>query len=171
MLRRGMAFVMLVGALAMGMTGAYAHQVIVLDDCDPADYNTVPPPGGGCTLDEGDVTRAEFNAERFSPLADAIIGHQAWRNDPAYLKIEFGDTLKVKNKGGRNHTFTEVANFGGGTVLPLNVGLDQAPECIAASTLAPDDSIKVTGLSVGNHRFQCCFHPWMRTLIKVLPDD
>jgi plastocyanin len=167
----GMALALLVGVWTMGVTGAAAHQVTVLDDCNPADYNAVPPPGGGCTLEEGDVTRAEFNAERFSPLADATIGHQAWRNDPAYLKIEVGDTVKVKNKGGRNHTFTEVAAFGGGTVPALNVGLDPAPECAATPTLAPGDSTKITALSVGNHRFQCCFHPWMRTLIKVLPDD
>jgi hypothetical protein len=25
----------------------------------------------------------------------------------------------------------------------------------------------VSGLTVGNHRFQCCNHPWMRAIIKV----
>src|SRR5262249_9638212 len=98
------ALALLVGVWTMGWAGAAAHQVTVLDDCNAADYNTVPPPGGGCTLEEGDVTRAEFNAERFSPLAAATIGHQAWRIDPTYLKIDAGDAVKVKNKGGRNHT-------------------------------------------------------------------
>lgn len=165
------ALALLVGVWTMGAAGAAAHQVTVLDDCNAADYNTVPPPGGGCTLEEGDVTRAEFNAERFSPLAAATIGHQAWRNDPTYLKIDAGDAVKVKNKGGRNHTFTEVANFGGGVLPALNVGLVPAPECATASTLAPGDSTKLTDLSVGNHHFQCCFHPWMRALIKVLPEE
>ena len=31
--------------------------------------------------------------------------------------------IKVTNRGGRGHTFTEVAEFGGGRVPPLNVGL------------------------------------------------
>jgi hypothetical protein len=37
--------------------------------------------------------------------------------------------------------------------------------------LAPGARTGVTGLSVGNHHFQCCIHPWMRAVIKVKPDD
>lgn len=148
-------------------TVAAAHNVEILDDCKPnADWGV-----NGCLREEGDVTRVEFNAELLSPLADAVIGHQAWRNDPSYLKIESGDTVKVENKGGRNHTFTEVANFGGGSVPALNFGLDPAPECAAVPNLPPGESIKITGLSIGNHRFQCCRHPWMRALIKVKAED
>jgi len=149
-------------------------RVLVLDDCDPNDW-AGPPPGGGCALEEGDVTRAEFNALRFSPLQTSspppVIGHQAWRNDPSYLKVEEGDTVKVKNKGGRGHTFTKVAAFGGGLVPGLNQGLVPAPECATAANLPPGAKEEVSGLSVGNHRFQCCFHPWMRTLIKVKPAE
>jgi hypothetical protein len=88
--------------------------------------------------------------------------------------------VKVKNEGGRLHTFTKVVDFGGGRIPPpggtnLNFGLNTAPECIDTSLpstdVAPGDSIKVTRLSAGNHRFQCCIHPWMRTLIKVLPEE
>jgi plastocyanin len=165
----GIVFLFVVGLWMMGAVIASAHNVEIFDDCDPADAAWNPT--GGCALDDGDVTFAEFNAERLSPLAAAIVGHQAWRNDPAYLKIEFGDTVNVKNKGGRAHTFTEVENFGGGTVPPLNVGLEQAPECVGAAVLAPGARTKLTGLSVGNHRFQCCLHPWMRALIKVLPEE
>jgi hypothetical protein len=25
----------------------------------------------------------------------------------------------------------------------------------------------VEGLAPGDHKFQCCIHPWMRTLVKV----
>jgi plastocyanin len=154
----GGVVVLLVAAVAA------AHNVEILDDCAPnADWGV-----NGCLLEEGDVTRGEFTAELLSSLADAVIGHQAWRNDPAYLKIASGETVHVKNKGGRNHTFTEVANFGGGSVPALSFGLDLAPECANVPNLPPDESIKITGLSVGNHRFQCCRHPWMRALIKVL---
>ena len=124
---------------------------------------------------KGDVTLAEFNAELLSPLADAVIGHQAWQNDPTYVQIEVGDTVKVKNEGGRLHTFTKVANFGGGRIPnpDLNFGLDPAPECLQPSTtdVVPGGTLKVNFLPLGNHRFQCCIHPWMRTLIKVVPDD
>jgi hypothetical protein len=52
------------------------------------------------------VTFAEFAGEFDSPLAAAVIGHQAWRNDPPYLEVKAGDDVRVKNLGGRPHTFT-----------------------------------------------------------------
>ena len=128
---------------------------------------------GGCLLKRGDVTFAEFNAELSSPLSLAVIGHQAWRNDPPYLKIEAGKSVHVRNRGGRTHTFTEVANFGGGRVPNpnLNKGLAPAPECPGSVDILPGGSATVSGLAAGNHRFQCCIHPWMRALIKVKPDN
>jgi plastocyanin len=114
---------------------------------------------------------SEFQALLQSPLSKAVIGHPAWRNDPSYLKIETNQTVEVRNKGGRTHTFTEVAQFGGGRVPPLNFGLQAAPECATAVNLPPGTETNVTGLSIGDHRFQCCVHPWMRTLIKVKPND
>ncbi len=145
--------------------------IAMLDDCDPRDpaWNMV----GGCTLRQGDVTLAEFAGENDSPLAAAVIGHQAWRNDPSYLEIHRGTTVAVRNDGGRVHTFTKVAAFGGG-IAPnpaLNEGLQTAPECPASVNVLPGGSTRVSGLAVGNHRFMCCFHPWMRALIKVKPGD
>ena len=46
-------------------------------------------------------------------------------------------------------------------------GLTTAPECPGSLDVAPGDSIKLSGLAVGNHRFMCCIHPWMRALVKV----
>jgi hypothetical protein len=69
------------------------------------------------------------------------------------------------------HTFTEVASFGGGRVPPLNVGLAPAPECAAAVNVPPGHRIEIEGLEPGNHRFQCCIHPWMRALVKVQGED
>jgi plastocyanin len=141
--------------------------ILIKDDCDPTDpaWNNV----GGCALARGDVTLAEFAGENDSPLADAVIGHQAWRNDPSYLEIRPGDTVRVDNVGGRVHTLTEVEHFGGG-IAPnpaLNEGLDLAEECLESENILPGGRVHVSGLTVGNHRFQCCFHPWMRALIKV----
>jgi hypothetical protein len=72
-------------------------------------------------------------------------------------------------------TVTEVADFGGGRIPnpDLNFGLRPAPECLQPSTtdVPPGETLKVKGLSPGNHCFQCCIHPWMRTLIKVHPEE
>jgi plastocyanin len=143
-------------------------KVVMRDDCDPDDPAWAPV---GCALRDGDVTFAEFNGELSSPLSLSVIGHQAWRNDPSYLKIETDDEVRVRNRGGRPHTFTKVAQFGGGRIPPLNQGLIPAPECATAPAVPPGGSTEITGLAAGNHRFQCCFHPWMRAIVKVQPED
>ena len=146
-----------------------AHQIIIVDDCDPRDPGWAPT--GGCLLKSGRVTLAEFNALVRSPLSTSTVGHPAWRNDPSYLDISTDRSVKVTNVGGRLHTLTEVANFGGGRVPPLNVGLAPAPECLVPSTteVRPGESMRIENLSIGIHRFQCCIHPWMRELIAVSP--
>ena len=151
--------------------GLYGKRVQLQDDCDPADeaWDAI----GGCTKRGGDVTVEEFNALLLTPLATAspspVIGHQAWRNYPTYLKVRPGQPIDVTNRGGRVHTFTEVANFGGGRVPPLRQGFAPAPECATAVDLAPRAAATVVLETEGNHHFQCCIHPWMRTTIKVVP--
>ena len=144
-------------------------KITLRDDCDPTDpgWNAT----GGCALEQGDVNEAEFRGELMSPLSLSVIGHQAWRIDPSYRKVEADETLGVRNAGGRIHTFTEVQNFGGGRVPPLNMGLIMAPECKTATNIPAGTSAQVSGLSVGNHRFQCCIHPWMRAIVKVKAED
>jgi plastocyanin len=153
------------------------REVVLRDDCDPADPGWSPT--GGCNRSEGDVSFAEFNALRLSPLAPSVIGHPAWWFDPNYLEVAAGKRLNVRNDGGRTHTFTEVANFGGGRVPPLNTGqagtpaMTPAPECVAAGVVDIPGGGRdtVDGLAPGNHKFQCCIHPWMRAMIKVAPGD
>lgn len=146
-------------------TVAAAEKIEIQDYCDPTDpsWKSI----GGCLLKEGDVTRAEFGALLNSVLSAAVVGHPAWRFEPSFLDTEPDRTVHVTNNGGRPHTFTEVAQFGGGMVPPLNKGLTEAPECANATVLAPGDRVVLRGLAEGNHRFQCCIHPWMRALIKV----
>ena len=188
-MRRTMSIAALLGSAALLVAGTirtraaavYDHttgprEVVLRDDCDPNDPGWTPT--GGCTLPEGDVTLAEFNAQRLSPLAPSVIGHLAWWFDPNYLKVKAGKKISIRNDGGRTHTFTEVANFGGGRVPPLNASqpgvppLTPAPECLAAGVvnLPGGATDTVDGLAPGDHRFQCCIHPWMRTLIKVQPE-
>jgi plastocyanin len=145
--------------------------IAIEDDCDPRDlaWSAV----GGCAQrrEGGSVSLAEFAGENDSPLSAAVVGHQAWRNAPSYLKITVGTTVRVRNEGGRPHTFTRVAAFGGGKAPnpALNEGLMLAPECPGSLDLAPGQGVDLSGLAVGNHRFMCCIHPWMRALIKVQP--
>ena len=78
------------------------------------------------------------------------------------------------NRGGEVHTFTEVEEFGGGIVPPLNDLSHNpvvAPEC---ASLDPDDFVAPGATyreealeHAGTARFQCCIHPWMRLEVKV----
>lgn len=142
--------------------------VAIRDDCDPSDpgWNAT----GGCLLNRGSVTVAEFNTELSSILGPtAVIGHPSWRNDPAYTVINEGQRLMVRNAGGRAHTFTKVADFGGGKVPnpALNKGLATATECPTSANIAAGGHEVIAGLAAGNHRFQCCIHPWMRAIVQV----
>ena len=143
-----------------------SRHVAIMDDCDPDDpsWNAT----GGCVLRSGAVTEAEFGALLASPLSLSVIGHPAWRMEPSYVRVTGGQTVTISNLGGRLHTFTPVAMFGGGRVPPLNIGLTAAPECAStAHNVAPGGRLELSGLSAGNHRYQCCIHPWMRAMVKV----
>ena len=85
-----------------------------------------------------------------------------------------GQSVRARNEGGETHTFTEVAKFGGGFVPPLNAlsgNPTPAAECLASSvgaTIVPAGGLSSPAtLSKGRHRFQCCIHPWMRTVVTV----
>lgn len=153
-----------------GDPSAVRH-IAIMDDCDPTDAAWAPT--GGCLRKAGSVTFAEFSAGNVSSLATSVVGHQAWRIDPTYLEISEGMRVRVRNMGGRVHTFTEVAAFGGGrSPSPvLNRGLVTAPECPrstdGSTDIPPGGTLDVSPLGVGNHRFQCCIHSWQRALIKV----
>ena len=85
------------------------------------------------------------------------------------IEAKVGQTLLAINRGGEEHTFTEVEEFGGGVVDILNQlsgNTEVAPECLA---LAPSDRIPAGGTftdeveETGTELYQCCIHPWMRT--------
>src|SRR5438093_4918841 len=151
---------LLVGTLGVVTAGEREHrrehkQIAILDDCDPRDPNWASV--GGCTLEEGEFTLAEFNAFLVSPLSSAVIGHSAWRFNPAYLKIKPDETLRVMNEGGWLHTFTEVATFGGGRVPPLSIGLTPPPggsNLPAPIASLPHPAWRGGGRAAGNHLFK-----------------
>lgn len=169
----------LAGVLALGGAMATANRedpngdmgknLFILDDCDPSPEGGWGP--GECERRRGSVSRAEFTAYLASPLSLAVVGHPAWEFGPNYLKIRGASFLRVQNAGGRAHTFTRVAEYGGGIipVPPLNQGLTTAPECFTSTMVAPGVTEEVSGLAPGDHKFMCCIHPWMRAQVKVLP--
>jgi plastocyanin len=174
---------MLIAALAIpasAQSGSDSSdiKVLALDNCDPKDASWLPV---GCFLKatkDNNVTSAQFRALLASPLSLAVIGHPSWRFEPGYLTVETGKTLQLLNEGGRPHTFTPVAQFGGGRVPPNNTpGLFPAPECAAPPAGATDPHLVPAGgkiektLAPGEHKIQCCFHPWMRMIIKVAPKN
>jgi hypothetical protein len=151
----------------IGVSDAAAKSLKMLDECDPATFNAI---GLGVICDvnfNGGVTFPEFAAL----LSPSAFGHPAWRFDAPYLEIQRNQQVHVENDGGEEHTFTEVAAFGGGRVGALNtpLGLTPRPECAEAlaPVISPGDSVQISGLSEGIHLFECCIHPWMHAVIEV----
>ena len=146
-------------------------KIRMYDDCDPTTFNAVL--GDGACVGNGHTTFDEFIAE----LAATQDAHK-WRNQPSQMQLNAGRETLIENRGGEVHTFTPVAAFGGGFVNELN-GISgnpvPAPEClnIGALVFIPPGGVEegpVAGTSelpAGTHRFQCCIHPWMRTIIQV----
>jgi hypothetical protein len=161
----GVAFAVLLAVAASADSGK-GKRFEITDDCDPADPAWTPT--GGCVA-RGEVNNAEFSAALPQ-------GHPSWRIEPPYVEDRRQDDIRVRNTGGRVHTFTKVANFGNGYVPPLNAAnAPPAVECqggqanplVATTTLAPGQDLEVQGLTPGTHNFQCCIHPWMRTVVKI----
>lgn len=146
--------------------------ITIMDNCLPGDPGWNPTGGCAAGPNVGDVSFAEFGQMLSSPLITGLVGHPSWRNDPSHLVARLSGRVRVTNRGGRAHTLTEVAQFGGGSVGGFNVGMTRAPECPAQpfeiqDALSPGQSKTLTDLEPGLHKFQCCFHPWMRATIRV----
>jgi plastocyanin len=142
--------------------------VSILDQCQPASFNAVLGPGT-CT-GQGATTVAEFSAELAATGTVA-----AWQFDPATLTLMPGRSITATNHGGEVHTFTKVAQFGGGIIPALNTASGnptEAPECKGitnADRIAPGGTFKTdVGTRVGTHLYQCCIHPWMRETVAVI---
>lgn len=143
----------------------------LLDDCEPTSFNAVL--GDGACIGNGHTTFAEFIEE----LEETQDAHK-WRNQPSQAHLNVGRPTEIENRGGEVHTFTRVAAFGGGFVNELN-GISgnpvPAPEClnfgsivfIPAGATEEGPTAGSSDMPVGISRFQCCIHPWMRTVVEV----
>jgi hypothetical protein len=129
------------------------------DACDPA------------TFQANDVTCVRSGGVKFDQFIAELtrLGFAGpWHFAPPNANVQVGQSFVAVNKGGEVHTFTEVAQFGGGIVPQLNQLAHVptiAPECAA---LEPDDFVPPGGTHhenvdhAGSLKFQCCIHPWMR---------
>jgi plastocyanin len=147
-------------------------QVIALDECDPTTFNAILGPDFCKNVSLGSFTTFD------DLFAKAAAGKpdRNWDFEPDVVNIKEGTTLSVADQGGEPHTFTEVAHFGGGFVDGLNApGEQTVPECVggfskvdvAKTRILQGSHAEVSGLSKGEHHFQCCIHPWMRVKVEV----
>ena len=81
--------------------------VRMLDKCDPATFNATIGPG--TCVGNGTITFEHF-------IKEVTAAHKAgvWNFNPADGTVDPGTALSLENRGGETHTFTKVANFGGG---------------------------------------------------------
>jgi plastocyanin len=142
-------------------------QVIAQDQCDPASFNAAL--GNGACVKQGTVTLTAFNNE-----LNATHQVASWQFLPNNLTIRVGQAITVTNTGGEKHTFTEVANFGGGIVPALNSASGnptEAPECAALpanAMIASGGTFRTDAATDAEvEYYQCCIHPWMRATVTV----
>ena len=166
-------------ALLSLTAGAEAVQVEIkkirlYDNCEPTSFNAAL--GAGTCVGSGTTTFNQFIAELTQTQTV-----KSWRNVPTDILLHLCRPTTIENRGGETHTFTQVAEFGGGLVPELNDLSGNpivAPECedfgtvefIPAGATVPGPPGGNFQLPIGTHRFQCCIHPWMRTVITVPAD-
>jgi plastocyanin len=155
-------------------TASDTQEVLLEDDCDPVTFNAV-----GQALFEQSLCEEDFDGSvTYGDFLDALVlvgGHAAWKFNPNSATIRQGESIKAINTGGESHSFTEVEDFGGGIIPEINEllgGLEpvreaQDPEIFGPTIIAPGDSLTITDLKAGTHRFMCVFHPWQQSVINV----
>jgi plastocyanin len=148
------------------VVGGGVRRIEMMDACDPASFDAVI--GVGTCVRAGGVTFDEFIAQ-LTKHGEA----GAWHFAPPNVEARVGETLLAINRGGETHTFTEVARFGGGIVPSLNQlsgNTVMAPEC---GRLEGEDFVPPGGTYAdkvedeGTELYQCCIHPWMRTVVHA----
>jgi len=146
-------------------------QIVALDECDPVTFNAALGPDFCKNVTIGAFTTL---SDLFAKAA-AGTPDPGWDFEPDTLHIQKGTTLSIVDQGGEPHTFTEVAQFGGGFIDGLNAGEATVPECaggfanvaVAKTRILQGSHVEITGLKKGKHLFECCIHPWMRVKVDV----
>jgi plastocyanin len=155
-----------VAVITPGTANAGAvRNVQILDRCDPASFNAMFG-DGICTLRNSGVPVEQF-LRRVNPRDG---GHSAWRFSPGQVRVKSGQTLRLNNRGGETHTFTEVVEFGGGFIPELNAvfppGTPLAEPIGDLRFIGAGEQLDMSALPAGTHRFECLIHPWMQTTVE-----
>jgi plastocyanin len=150
-----------------GLANSVTPVVTMHDECDPASFNATL--GAGACVRQGSVTLDQFNAQLAANQSVA-----QWMFTPTEFTMRVGGFIQAVNTGGETHTFTEVAQFGGGMVPALNSASGnpvEAPECadLKSTDLVASGGTFTTApeTEVGTSHYQCCIHPWMRATVTV----
>ncbi|HKU63167.1 MAG TPA: hypothetical protein VJQ44_18340 [Gemmatimonadales bacterium] len=121
-------------AQAAGVHGGSDVRLINMKDaCDPTSFGEA----GVACLRNGAILFDKF-INQLGRQGIMRARHLA----PSVVHAKVGETPMAVNRGGEEHTFTEVEEFGGGIVPALNAlsgNPEVAPECLA---LAADDFIE-----------------------------
>lgn len=142
--------------------------VNILDNCDGPSFNAAVGPG----------TCSRTSGINFAQFLNLLGKHQtvsSYRFSPAGFTVHVGQNIAAVDLGGEVHTFTRVADFGGGVVPLLNTlsgNPTPAPECLTlpGSEFLPPGATDVESVGApGTAKFQCCIHPWMRAVAQVVP--
>jgi len=157
--------VVILGSGLMGL-GPSVRVVDMLDRCDPDSFNEMFG-DGTCLFDHQGV-----NVDSFLNVLGNSGQIGAWHFSPRQVQLKEGQAVQAHNSGGELHTFTEVDEFGGGFIQPLNDLTGNpvpAPECLAPNLefIPPGGANTPDVESVGEHKYMCCIHPWMRTTVTV----
>ena len=160
---------------ATGVSSGSTTTIRLWDGCDPVTFDQVLGPGACLPGGHG---QERFDTFINEVTLDKIAG--AWRYGSTKYELSSGTQTSLKNRGGETHTFTKVNKFGGGVVPILNQlsgNPTPAPECLAppssTSTFVaglatvPGPTAGSAALPAGASKYQCCIHPWMRTVITV----
>lgn len=152
------------------------REIRLQDRCDQASFDAAVGPGTCAPVVDDPVTFDEF-AEELNPEDG---GHGAWRFKSDTLNARPGEHIHVHNTGGEAHTFTRVAELGGGCVPDLNIplGLEPVAECASdtpapppiffETLVPPGGAMDVSApMSPGTYTYMCLIHPWMVSTITV----
>ena len=147
-------------------------QVVALDECDPTTFNAALGPDfckNVALAAIHDIVRLISEGrqpELRTGVGTSNLTHSRSKKEPTQ-RSRPGRRASHFHRGGavrwRFHTGAQCA------------GEDTVPECaggfskveVARTRILQGSHVQVTGLSKGEHRFQCCIHPWMRVKVEV----
>ena len=146
-------------------------QIVALDECEPKSFNDAL----GADFCKNVTLGAFTPLDKLFKQASDGTPDPGWDFEPDTLRVRKGTPIVVVDQGGEPHTFTEVKQFGGGFIEGLNHGEQTVPECdggfknidVARTRILQGSQLQVSGLTLGQHNFQCCIHPWMRVTVEV----